>query len=126
MTGTKHRRRAAIHEAGHAVAHHVLGHQFTVARIYEAPHRSVAGVSCLGEVEHDPDLVYPAVEIAISSMSGPIAESRHMKQALVAALLGGGQSDLQSARIALAESRFTFDAAERWARDLVTKNWPAI
>ncbi|MBV9826123.1 MAG: hypothetical protein JO001_10680 [Alphaproteobacteria bacterium] len=120
------RRRAAFHEVGHAVANVVLGHQCSTASVYDAPRISAIGLPCFGEVLTDPELIYPAIEIAVSCLAGPIAEARYTKRSLISCPLGRGSSDFENAQAALCESRFTYADAERQAHELVTESWQAI
>jgi hypothetical protein len=119
-------RRVSIHEAGHAVANLVLGLQFCAAHVYDAPRQSASRESCLGEVVYDPEIPYPGVYVAIVALAGPIAEARATKTSLLAVLWSGGSHDMAAARAALEDSRFTYSYAEREARRLVNRHWPAI
>lgn len=108
-------RRAAFDEAGHAVAYLALGHGFVRARIYPQPTVSQGGTLRLGEIEISEDereRIYPAVELAVTSLAGPIAEARITKWSLVGVLLGGEGHDYRNAQTYLTDSRFDYGGAE--------------
>jgi hypothetical protein len=119
-------RRAAIHEAGHAVANLVLKQQFGAARIFETPQLSFDGIMCAGEVTYDTSIICPAVCIAIAALAGPIADARARKRSIIGEYLGGGCTDFENAKAALVDSRFDFAYAERQAQQLVRRHWAAI
>jgi hypothetical protein len=118
-------RRVAVHEAAHAVAAIVLGQPFEFVEIAERTLDD--GRECRGRVHYaDLNPIYPAVELAMGYLAGPIAEARCSHQSLCGILLGGGSDDYFHTKEALEDSRHSYDDAETWTRQLVTKNWGAI